>query len=67
MFKSVNEFCDIVSALVCCSDDKTYLFLPSEDGSNDFIIPSGKVRSDGWNMGIRKTLKEVSLNVVQNI
>ncbi|KAJ9586976.1 hypothetical protein L9F63_019428 [Diploptera punctata] len=58
MFKSVTDLCDIVSALVCCSDDNTYLFLPAEDGTNDLSIPSAKVRSDGWNMGIKRMLKE---------
>ena len=64
MFESFNDFCDVVSALVWCPDDKTYLFLSSEDGSNDFSIPSAKVKSDGWNAGVRRMLKEV--NLVEN-
>ena len=67
MFKLLYELCDVVSALIFCPDDATYLFLLSDDGPNELTIPSAKARPEGWQISARKLVKEVNTHIFKSL
>lgn len=57
MFKQYKDVCDVVSLMVYCPFDKSYLLTKEPDG--EFWIPSSKVEKNNWKITAHKINFEV--------
>ncbi|CAH0405048.1 unnamed protein product [Chilo suppressalis] len=57
MFKNYKDICDVVSVLVCCPTEKTFLL--SKETSGEFWLPCSKTEKNCWKMTAHKITFEL--------
>lgn len=57
MFKYYKDLCDVVSVLIYCPNDKSYLLTKENNG--EFWIPWSKVERNCWKSTANKIISEV--------
>lgn len=58
VFKNENELTDVISVVIFCVDDKTYLI--AHDYNLDYHIPYVPVSKFSWKIQVQDFVKEVS-------
>lgn len=57
MFKHYKDLCDVVSLLVYCPSERSYLL--TKEANGEFWIPSNKAEKNCWKMTAHKINFEV--------
>lgn len=57
-FKFYKDLCDVVSVLVYCAAEKSYLL--NKDASGEYWLPSSKADKKSWKLSAQKLQCEVS-------
>lgn len=65
MFKNYKDIGDVVSLLVYCPNDRSYLL--TKEASGELWIPSSKCEKSCWKITASKIHNEVSLDHRQSI
>lgn len=57
MFKHYKDLCDVVSVLIYCPSDRSYLLTKENNG--EFWVPWSKVERNCWKATAHKIISEV--------